>query len=196
MKRIQCLFVLWIIGVSSLSHAAEIGALQFTNAELATLETQACRKPHDVALQRAEGRAYGKGANSPASAEVHCASHATLNDTPMHYVAQCAREKGVWECQGEWTEMALAMESREVAVRVEQEVKPAQAIAIIRKIANSGRFQGYVLRDTLVSPCYVTQPKEREFIDVKCEGWHMIVSTWCPQQPAECPRLLSIDKQI
>jgi hypothetical protein len=35
---------------------------------------------------------------------------------------------------------------------------------------------------------------DREFIDVKCEGWHMIVSTWCPQSPADCPRLLSIDK--
>jgi hypothetical protein len=196
MKRSLSFITLWLVGLSMSSHAAQIGALQFTSGELATLEEQACRKPHDVGLQRAEGRVYGKGANSPAVAEVHCAPHAMLSDMPMHYVAQCAREKGVWECQGEWTEIAVALQPREVATRVEQEVKPAQAVNIIRKIASSGRFQGYVLRDALVSPCYVTQTKNREFIDVKCEGWHMIVSTWCPQQPSDCPRLLSIDKQI
>ncbi|MFL6619531.1 MAG: hypothetical protein ACJ8MH_13060 [Povalibacter sp.] len=178
------------------SAAAEIHPLQLTGPERGALETSACTSRHQVALERAEGQVYGKGSNAAAVAEVHCASHAALNGSPLHYVVQCARSKENWECQGEWIEVPVAIQSNQVAVRVEGEMKPAEAASVVSKIAGYGRFQGYVLRDALASPCYVNRAKDREFIDVKCQGWHMIVSNWCPQQPAECPRLISIDKQI
>ena len=180
----------------ALVRAAETHESDLPVSERAKLETIACRDPHQVALDRVSTRFYGKGLQAPAAAEVHCASHAAPDGMQVHYVVQCSRSEGAWGCQGEWIEFPVQIESKQVATRVEEAIKPAQAAAIVRKIAGYGRFQGYVLKDALAAPCYVTQTKAREFIDVKCEGWHMIVSTWCPQEPKECPRLLSIDKQI
>ena len=187
------LFSICAVQIAAVS-AAEITELQLESAERTAIETAACRTRHGVSLERVMGRIYGKGSQAAAVAEAHCAASGSANGSPSHYVVQCARSNGVWDCQGEWNEITVPIQSAQpVAVRVEGEMTPAQATKVVQKIAAAGRFQGYELHKALASPCYVTQMKGREFIDVRCEGWHIIVSTWCPQD-TECPRLLSIAK--
>jgi hypothetical protein len=183
---------LLLAGFAANLSAAEVRSLQLSPKERAQLEAAACRSRHDVQVDRIDARSYGAGANAPAVAEVHCASHGESGGQPMHFVVQCARERQQWQCQGEWNELAVVLDTKSIAVRIEGKLSAADAVKTIRKIAASGKFQGYVLRDALVPPCYIQQQPGQEFIDVRCEGWHLIVSTWCPQ--GDCPRLISIDK--
>lgn len=172
--------------------AAEILPLAPTQAERSTLESAACRSRHDTGLEKIDGRAYGRGVNAAAVAEVHCVSNETFRSTPVRFVVPCSREGGTWQCQGDWRQFAVTAGTEQVDVRVEGRISLAQAYDVIQKLAHGGTFQGYPLHKALASPCYVHRGAAQEFIDVKCSGWHIIVSTWCPQ--SECPRVLSIDK--
>ncbi|HEY5809973.1 MAG TPA: hypothetical protein VIT67_18510 [Povalibacter sp.] len=181
-----------LVLASSGIAAADIQPLQLDDAERSTLEGVACRSRHDTGLEKIDGRVYGRGANAAAAAEVHCAAHETFRNTPVHFVVPCARESGNWQCQGELRQFRVSAGPEEVEVRVEGEISLIQAHGVVQKLANGGTFQGYPLRKALVSPCYVHQGAAQEFIDVKCQGWHIIVSTWCPQ--SDCPRVFSIDR--
>lgn len=172
--------------------AADIQPLQLKAVERSTLEHLACQEPHGVSLQTLDGHTYGRGASVPAVAEVHCAAHGLFKGNPVHYVVQCSRERSEWRCQGEWNEILVGVDAEQIAVRVEGKTPLALSYQVVEKIAHGGRFQGYPLRKALVPPCYVSRGRAQEFIDVKCEGWHIIVSTWCPQ--SDCPRVLSMSK--
>ena len=177
---------------SAAAQSAEITPLQLDQAQRAAIEMAACRDRHDLGVEKIEGRVYGQGENASAVAEVHCISHGVFIDNPMHYVVQCTREQRQWLCQGEWTEIIVAAQSDPITVRVEGEIPLGVSYLTINKLAGSGSFQGYPLREALASPCYVHKGTTKEFIDVRCEGWHIIVSLWCPQD--DCPRVFSIDK--
>lgn len=171
---------------------ANIQPLQLGQAERTRIETAACRDPHQVAAARIDAQAYGTGAAAAAVAEVHCASHARFLDSPVHYVVQCFRESGQWDCPNEWSEVAVSMGDETVAVRVEGDISLSQSSQLVHAIADGGMFQGYPLRKALVSPCYVHRGQAKEFIDVRCQGWHIVMSTWCPQ--SQCPRVFSLTR--
>lgn len=172
--------------------SAEVRPLQLAASERSTVERLACQDPHGLGIQQIDGHAYGRGARAPAVAEVHCAPHGTFQGSPIHYVTQCAREQGQWSCQGQWSEILVGVGSDRIPVRVEGKTPLTLSRQVVQKIASGGMFQGYPLRKALAPPCYVHRGATQEFIDVKCEGWHIIVSTWCPQ--SECPRILSMSK--
>jgi hypothetical protein len=173
--------------------SAEQEPLKLTEAESADLADIACQSRHGVGIDRIDGQAYGRGAQASANAEVRCASHGQLKDGPMHYVAQCFREQGRWRCQGEWNEMLVAAGVEPIVVRAEGKMLPQQAHDAVLKIARSGEFQGQQLREVMASPCYVHRGRD-EFIDIKCRGWHITASLWCPQ--TECPRVISLTKTV
>lgn len=175
-----------------LALGAQTVPAQITAAERTTLEEQACRSRHDVGVGTIDARAYGAGEGAPAVAEVHCASHGVFMGNPMHYVVQCSRERGRWGCQGEWNEILVNVDAEQIPVRIEGEIPVGVSYQTIQKIASSGTFQGYSLRKVLVPPCYLNKGSAQEFIDVKCEGWHIVVSMWCPQ--SDCPRVFSMTK--
>jgi len=172
--------------------AAETHPLQLKTSERATVERLACQDPHGLAMQTLDGHTYGRGDSVPAVAEVHCAPHGMFKGNPVHYMVQCAREQSEWSCHGEWNEIVVEAGEDRIPVRVEGKTSLALSYQVVQTVANGGRFQGYPLRKTLVPPCYVNRGAAQEFIDVKCEGWHIIVSTWCPQ--TECPRVLSMSR--
>jgi len=172
--------------------SAETHPLQLKMSERSTVERLACQEPHGLTMQTLDGHTYGRGVSVPAVAEVHCAAHDMFKGSPVHYVVQCAREHSEWSCQGEWNEILVDVGDERIPVRVEGKTSLALSYEVVQKVANGGRFQGYPLRKALVPPCYVNRGAAQEFIDVKCEGWHIIVSTWCPQ--SECPRVLSMSK--
>lgn len=172
--------------------AADTYPLAITDAQRHQVEQISCRSRHALSVASIEGRRYGRGENAAATAEVHCVPHGMYRGRPIHYITQCSREHGQWSCQGEWTAITVDMDGAPIEARIEGQIAFEQADGIIRKIAHSGMFQGYPLRKVLVSPCYVHQGSERELIDVKCDGWHVIVSTWCPQ--SDCPRIFSLTK--
>lgn len=177
---------------SVLAAGAEIAPTQIAAGERASLEDQACRSRHDVGVEKIDARTYGSGAKASAAAEVHCASHGVFMGNPMHYVVQCSRAGGRWECQGEWNEILVKVDADQIPVRIEGEIPVGVSYQTIQKIASSGTFQGYSLRKALAPPCYVNKGSAQEFIDVKCEGWHIVVSMWCPQ--SDCPRVFSLTK--
>ena len=94
--------------------------------------------------------------------------------------------------QGEWNEILVKVDDGEVPVRVEGRIPVGVSYQTISKIASSGTFQGYPLRKALAPPCYLNRGSAQEFVDVKCEGWHIVVSMWCPQ--SDCPRVFSMTK--
>ena len=182
----------FIASFAAPARSAEVHPLQFTLAERSELEAKACQSRHGTKLQTLEGRRYGTAANAAAVAEVHCAPGEMFRNAPVHFVVQCEREKGVWTCQGEWREFSMRAGTQFIQARVEGEISLAQSFEVIQKIAAGGTFQGYPLQKSLVSPCYVHKGAAQEFIDVKCRGWYIVVSTWCPQ--GECPRVFSITR--
>lgn len=181
-----------LILISASARPAEILPLQLTQQERSEVEQMACQVRHGVASGKIDGRAYGRGTSASAVAEVSCAPHGQFAGYPLRHVVECSREQGKWDCPSEWQEILVATASDPIAVRVEGATTLVQAHRIIRTIAGAGMFQGYPLPKTLVPPCYVHQGKTQEFIDVKCRGWHVIVSTWCPQ--SDCPRVISMAK--
>lgn len=168
-------------------------ALRLGDTQRAALQAVACEQPHGLRIDTVDAHVYGSGAQRLTSAEVRCAAHARFNSRPVHYVAQCTRGTGDWNCQGHWQQLQLAVGDEPLPVRVEGDLLLMRASQSIRAIANAGMFQGRYLPDTLMPPCYVHQGKGREFIDVKCSGWHIIVSTWCPQEE-QCPRIMSLSR--
>ncbi len=172
--------------------SADIHPLQLKASERARVERLACQDPHGLTMQALDGHTYGRGASVPAIAEVHCAAHDMFEGNPVHYLVQCAREQGEWSCHGQWNEILVGVGAERIPVRVEGKTPLALSYQVVQKVAGGGLFQGYPLRKALVPPCYVNRGAAQEFIDVKCEGWHIIVSTWCPQ--SECPRVLSMTK--
>lgn len=192
MRAQDALLLSWLLLLSSPAGSAKADVLALSATERGAIELAACRSRHDVAVERIEAQAYGAGSRAAAVAEVHCASHATFQGAPVHYVVQCFREAGRWDCQNQWTELAVKAAASTVAVRVEGEISLAQSVQIVQAIGKGGMFQGYPLAKTLVSPCYVHRGQAQEFIDVKCQGWHIIMSTWCPQ--SQCPRVFSLTR--
>lgn len=178
--------------MSAGAQPADIFPLQLQEPERTEVERLACLSRHDIAAAKIAGRTYGRGATASAVAEVGCIPHGQFAGYPLRYVVECSREQGRWDCPSEWQEILVATGADPIAVRVEGTTSLTQAQRTIRSIANGGMFQGYPLSKTLVPPCYVHQGKTQEFIDVKCQGWHIIVTTWCPQ--SECPRVLSMTK--
>ena len=172
--------------------AADITPLPVDAATTAQLEKLACRDRHTVGVEHIDGRVYGKNAGATAVAEVRCASHGVYMGNPMHRIVQCSRAQGAWTCQGDWNEITVVAGTDRIPVRIEGDIPSGVAHQTIHKLATSGSFQGYPLREALVAPCYLHKGEAQEFMDVKCEGWHIVVSMWCPQ--SDCPRVFSINK--
>ncbi len=189
MKRRNTWLAAWLVLTPMLAAGADTAALQLDATQRTTLEQLACRSRHDVGVDAIDARTYR---GDHVSAEVRCSTHGVFMGSPMHYIVQCARSRGVWDCQGEWNEILVKVDDGEVPVRVEGEIPVGVSYQTIQKIAASGTFQGYPLRKTLVPPCYLNKGSAQEFIDVKCEGWHIVVSMWCPQ--SDCPRVFSMTK--
>lgn len=173
--------------------AAESSGIQLSAADHQALQTVACQQPHGVDIHAVQAQAYGSGAQALVSAEVWCMAHARFNGEQVHYVAQCTRGNSDWNCQGHWQQLQVQTGAELLPVRVEGDLLLMRASQSVRAIANAGTFQGRSLPAVLAPPCYVHQGNGREFIDVKCSGWHIIVSTWCPQDDI-CPRVMSLSK--
>jgi hypothetical protein len=189
---VRLVAVLTLLSFGAMS--AEPQPLQLTEAESSELADIACQERHGVGIEKIDGQSYGRGVQASANAEVHCASHGQLKGSPMHYVAQCFREQGRWRCQSEWNEMIVAAGGAEpIIMRAEGKMLPQQAHDAVLKIATAGEFQGQKLREVMASPCYVHRGRD-EFIDIKCRGWHITASLWCPQ--TECPRVISLTKTV
>lgn len=190
MKLRNACFFAWLASSPALAAGADTAGLQLGETEQAILEQLACRSRHEVALESIDARAYRRGDH--ASAEIRCSTHGVFMGSPMHYVVQCARSLGQWQCQGEWNEILVKLDDGELPVRVEGEIPVGVSYQTISKIASSGTFQGYPLRKALAPPCYLNRGSTQEFVDVKCDGWHIVVSMWCPQ--SDCPRVFSMTK--
>lgn len=188
MQRVEGLGTLLValLFAASATHAqAPLDA-----AGRSALEEQACTSRHGTKLDSVDVRSYRDATH--ATAEVRCASHGVYQGKPMHYIVQCSRAQGRWTCEGEWNEIIVPLGDEQLPVRIEGEIPVGVSYMTIQKIASGGTFQGYPLRKSLVAPCYLNKGSAKEFIDVKCEGWHIVVSTWCPQE--ECPRVFSLTK--
>ena len=192
MRQHALMIAAFLTLISVTATAAQTFPLQLTELDRSTLERMACQAPHGVPAENIDGHAYGRGANADAIVEVHCASHGMFAGKPVHYVLQCSRDQGKWGCENEWSEILVTAGSEAIPVRVEGKTPLPEANRTIQAIVNGGEFQGQPLRKALEPPCYVNQRKSEEFLDVKCQSWHIIVSTWCPQ--TMCPRVLSMTK--
>lgn len=194
MPNLRCLLMVLGVLLSTLSAgAAAADDLQLSPADHQALQAVACQEPHGLDIHAVQAQAYGTGPQALVSAEVQCVAHARFNTRPVHYVVQCTRSTGDWNCQGHWQQLLVDVGEGLLSVRVEGELLLMRASQSIRAVANAGSFQGLYLPDTLQPPCYVHQGNGYEFIDVKCSGWHIIVSTWCPQMDV-CPRVMSLSK--
>jgi hypothetical protein len=189
MKRRYAWFGAWLVSMPVIAAGADAVELPLVATERAALEELACRGRHDVGVDTIDARAYR---GDHASAEVRCSTHGVFMGAPMHYIVQCARARGQWECHGEWNEILVKVDDGQVPVRVEGDIPLGVSYQIISTIAASGTFQGYPLRKALAPPCYLNRGSAQEFVDVKCEGWHIVVSMWCPQ--SDCPRVFSMTK--
>lgn len=172
---------------------ADVYPLELSGDQRQQIERISCASRHSLSVARVEGHNYGRGTSAAATAEVHCVPHGLFRGSPVHYITQCSREHGSWSCQGEWTAITVSVGDEAIETRIEGDISAEQAYDVIQKIAHAGMFQGYSLRKALASPCYVHEGTERELIDVKCRGWYIIVSTWCPQ--SDCPRVFSLTRQ-
>ncbi|HEY6641411.1 hypothetical protein [Povalibacter sp.] len=191
MRSRRAWFAGMLASILACAAGAQATAPQISAAERATLEELACRSRHDVGVESLQVRTYGTG-QTTASAEVRCSSHGVYQGSPMHHIVQCARIRDAWECQGDWNEILVKVAGDEIPVRIEGAIPTGVAYLTIQRIANSGTFQGQPLRQALAPPCYLNRGSAQEFIDVKCEGWHIVVSMWCPQ--SDCPRVFSMTK--
>ncbi|HMN47359.1 MAG TPA: hypothetical protein PKE27_22480 [Povalibacter sp.] len=189
MKRRHAGFAAWLVLSPVLAAGADATSFQLPAAESATVEKLACRSRHDVGVETIDARAYR---GDHVSAEVRCSSHGVFMGSPMHYIVQCARSLGQWDCHGEWNEILVKVDEGEIPVRVEGQIPLGVSYQTIHGIASSGNFQGYPLREALAPPCYLNRGSAQEFVDVKCDGWHIVVSMWCPQ--SDCPRVFSMTK--
>ncbi|WP_129649607.1 hypothetical protein [Peristeroidobacter agariperforans] len=158
-----------------------------TAAEKAALERLVCKDTHHVPAEGIEAWSYDR-ATANASADVLCRSHEAIAGKPVRYFARCERKEKSWSCQSGDIEVLVSVGTRELAVRWLGGIDRTWGVKVIEKLVADGWFRKEL--DAGESPqCDVGPGSAPEWVDVKCAGWAITVSSWCPQEA--CPRIVS-----
>jgi hypothetical protein len=160
--------------------------IELTKQEVPSLEKLACRVPLGAKADRITAWRYDP--KSPdANAEVICLPHTDIEGRPVHGVVSCARSGGRWKCEAPQLRQLVSLSTGKLIVQL-SEKGVIDAHDVIVKLAAKGWFKGAVEVDH-IPVCLVQPGPYEELRTVSCEGWRIIVSTWCPQN--DCPRVIS-----
>lgn len=181
--------------------------VSLSRTERLVLEQVVCAKKFGVGVAEIDAQAFEANAANANFADVTCRPHAQLENKPLYYVAQCAREAGQWSCGQAEVETRVDLvfpaqqkgeqaEQRELRVRPGS-VAPAVAVNAIKKISTYGYYQGQSVSKALQSVCNMGLGEKPDLIEIACQRWSLTVSFWCPATPdkAACPRIIFMTPQ-
>jgi hypothetical protein len=205
--------VLILVGLATVAYQNAQAAdnqtfpVSLSRTERLVLEQVVCAKKFGVGVAEIDAQAFEANAANANFADVTCRPHAQLENKPLYYVAQCAREGGQWSCGLAEVETRVDLvfpaqqkgeqaEQRELRVRPGS-VAPAVAVNAIKKISTYGYFQGQSVSKALQSVCNMGLGEKPDLIEIACRRWSLTVSFWCPATPEKvgCPRIIFMTPQ-
>lgn len=187
-----CLSCVWQSKYALAADDVFVGTL--SRQERTWLEQTACRTPYGVAAASIEGQAFTPHAQAR-FAEIKCRPHTYLQQHPLYYVSQCAREGQRWSCNQAELETRLILtgqpNKRELLIRPGA-VSADVALSALQKVSRYGYFQGQSVDAALQSTCHIGLGEKPDLLEISCARWSLTISFWCPATPqqAACPRII------